>query len=101
MVAGFTGPIGQVTANLYLTHTYDSDLAISLIAPDSTVVTLSNSRGGSGDNYGSSCSPDSSRTTFDEMVRLDIRYARTCSLSNDLKILLATPAAVIAGKGAC
>lgn len=42
-----------------------------------------------------------SRTTFDEMVRLDIRYARTCSLSNDLKILLATPAAVIAGKGAC
>jgi lipopolysaccharide/colanic/teichoic acid biosynthesis glycosyltransferase len=42
-----------------------------------------------------------SRTTFDEMVRLDIRYAKTCSLSNDLKILLATPAAVIAGKGAC
>jgi lipopolysaccharide/colanic/teichoic acid biosynthesis glycosyltransferase len=42
-----------------------------------------------------------SRTTFDEMVRLDIRYARTCSLSTDLKILLATPAAVVAGKGAC
>jgi len=41
-----------------------------------------------------------SRTTFDDMVRLDIRYARTCSLSNDLKILLATPGAVIAGKGA-
>jgi lipopolysaccharide/colanic/teichoic acid biosynthesis glycosyltransferase len=42
-----------------------------------------------------------SRTTFDEMVRLDLRYARTCSLWTDLKILLATPAAVIAGKGAC
>jgi len=42
-----------------------------------------------------------SRTTFDEMVRLDLRYARTCSLWNDVKILLATPAAVIAGKGAC
>jgi lipopolysaccharide/colanic/teichoic acid biosynthesis glycosyltransferase len=42
-----------------------------------------------------------SRTTFDEMVRLDIRYARTCSLSTDLKILLATPRAVVAGKGAC
>jgi exopolysaccharide biosynthesis polyprenyl glycosylphosphotransferase len=42
-----------------------------------------------------------SRTTFDEMVRLDLRYARTCSLWNDLKILLATPGAVIAGKGAC
>jgi len=42
-----------------------------------------------------------SRTTFDEMVRLDLRYARMRSLSTDLKILLATPAAVISGKGAC
>jgi lipopolysaccharide/colanic/teichoic acid biosynthesis glycosyltransferase len=41
-----------------------------------------------------------SRTTFDEMVRLDLRYARTRSLWNDIKILLATPAAVISGKGA-
>jgi lipopolysaccharide/colanic/teichoic acid biosynthesis glycosyltransferase len=41
-----------------------------------------------------------SRTTFDEMVRLDLRYARKRSLWNDLKILLATPAAVIVGKGA-
>lgn len=42
-----------------------------------------------------------SRTTFDEMVRLDLRYARTCSFATDLKILLATPRAVIGGKGAC
>ena len=42
-----------------------------------------------------------SRTTFDEMVRLDIRYARGRSLWADLKILLATPSAVIKGKGAC
>ncbi len=42
-----------------------------------------------------------SRTTFDEMVRLDLRYARNCSLWTDIKILLATPKAVIAGKGAC
>jgi len=41
-----------------------------------------------------------SRTTFDEMVRLDLRYARTRSLWTDIKILVATPAAVIAGKGA-
>jgi len=41
-----------------------------------------------------------SRTTFDEMVRLDLRYARTCSLWTDIKILLATPGAVISGKGA-
>ena len=42
-----------------------------------------------------------SRTTFDDMVRLDLRYARGRSLWADIKILLATPAAVIKGKGAC
>jgi len=42
-----------------------------------------------------------SRTTFDEMVRLDLRYARTMSLWSDIKILLATPVAMITGKGAC
>jgi len=42
-----------------------------------------------------------SSTTFDEMVRLDLRYARTMSLWSDIKILLATPAAMITGKGAC
>ena len=42
-----------------------------------------------------------SRTTFDEMVRLDLRYVRSRSIWMDLKILLATPRAVIAGKGAC
>jgi len=42
-----------------------------------------------------------SRTTFDDMVRLDLRYARTWSLWTDIKILAATPWAVISGKGAC
>jgi lipopolysaccharide/colanic/teichoic acid biosynthesis glycosyltransferase len=41
-----------------------------------------------------------SRTTFDDMVRLDLRYARTCSLWLDLKILLKTPRAVLSGQGA-
>lgn len=42
-----------------------------------------------------------SRTTFDEMVRLDLRYAKSKSVWTDVKILLATPKAVISGKGAC
>jgi len=42
-----------------------------------------------------------SRTTFDEMVRLDLRYAKKCSVWTDIKILLATPRAVVSGKGAC
>ena len=41
-----------------------------------------------------------SRTTFDEMVRLDLRYARNQSVWQDLKILAATPRAVVTGKGA-
>jgi len=42
-----------------------------------------------------------SRVGFDDMVRLDLRYARECSPWLDLKILLLTPKAVIAGNGAC
>jgi lipopolysaccharide/colanic/teichoic acid biosynthesis glycosyltransferase len=41
-----------------------------------------------------------SRVTFDEMVRLDLRYARTCSPWMDIKILLRTPLAVVLGEGA-
>jgi lipopolysaccharide/colanic/teichoic acid biosynthesis glycosyltransferase len=42
-----------------------------------------------------------SRVKFDEMVRMDIRYARSWSLWLDVKILLRTPLAVISGSGAC
>jgi lipopolysaccharide/colanic/teichoic acid biosynthesis glycosyltransferase len=41
-----------------------------------------------------------SRTTFDEMVRLDLKYARTRSFWVDLRILLRTPGTVVGGKGA-
>jgi len=41
-----------------------------------------------------------SRVCFDEMVRMDLRYYREWSLWLDLKILLATPLAVLTGSGA-
>jgi lipopolysaccharide/colanic/teichoic acid biosynthesis glycosyltransferase len=41
-----------------------------------------------------------SRTCFDDMVRLDLRYSQRWSLWLDLKILLATPRAVFTGNGA-
>jgi lipopolysaccharide/colanic/teichoic acid biosynthesis glycosyltransferase len=41
-----------------------------------------------------------SRTTFDEMVRMDIRYATSRSLIQDLKIILETPGAMFTGSGA-
>jgi len=41
-----------------------------------------------------------SRVKFEDMVRLDLQYARTWSLGLDLKILLETPRAVLFGEGA-
>lgn len=41
-----------------------------------------------------------SRLAFDDMVRLDLRYARGWSLWLDIKILLQTPRAVVLGEGA-
>ena len=41
-----------------------------------------------------------SRMAFDEMVRLDIRYARSWSIWMDIKILVQTPRAVLSGQGA-
>jgi lipopolysaccharide/colanic/teichoic acid biosynthesis glycosyltransferase len=41
-----------------------------------------------------------SRTTFEEMVRIDLRYAGCRSIWMDLKILLLTPGAVLSGRGA-
>lgn len=41
-----------------------------------------------------------SRVTFDEMVRMDLQYAKTWSPWLDLKILLRTPRAVLFGDGA-
>lgn len=41
-----------------------------------------------------------SRVKFDDMVRMDLQYAKTWSLWLDVKILLQTPAAVLFGAGA-
>lgn len=41
-----------------------------------------------------------SKVSFDEMVRLDLRYVRTCSFWLDIQILLQTPRAVFSGNGA-
>lgn len=65
-VSGFTGNIGKVTLSVYLTHTYDGDLDISLIAPNGTEVALSNNNGGDGEDFGTSCTPESNRTRFDD-----------------------------------
>jgi subtilisin-like proprotein convertase family protein len=47
-----------------LTHTWDSDLDISLIGPDGTRVLLSDNRGGSGDNFTNTVFDDSAATSI-------------------------------------
>jgi lipopolysaccharide/colanic/teichoic acid biosynthesis glycosyltransferase len=42
-----------------------------------------------------------SRVKFDEMVRLDLRYATSWTPWLDLRILMKTPLAVVKGNGAC
>ena len=42
-----------------------------------------------------------SRTTFEEMVRLDLQYLNEWSVWTDIKILLRTPWAVLTCRGAC
>ncbi|VAX34010.1 Undecaprenyl-phosphate galactosephosphotransferase, partial [hydrothermal vent metagenome] len=41
-----------------------------------------------------------SSTTFDEMVRMDIKYIREWSIWMDIKLLLKTPWVILTGKGA-
>jgi lipopolysaccharide/colanic/teichoic acid biosynthesis glycosyltransferase len=41
-----------------------------------------------------------SRTRFDDMVRLDLKYAQAWSIWLDVRILLQTPGAVLTGEGA-
>jgi autotransporter-associated beta strand protein len=65
IVAGFTGPLTKIGVSLFLTHTFDADLNISLVSPDGVVVDLSSGNGGSGDDYGTSAA-DGNRTTFDD-----------------------------------
>ncbi|MEK7413852.1 MAG: HYR domain-containing protein, partial [Planctomycetota bacterium] len=62
-----TGVVQDINVRVRLNHTFDSDLVISLVAPDNTVVALANARGGSGDNFGSGTNDCSGTPTiFDD-----------------------------------
>src|SRR5206468_2581038 len=61
------GIVEDVNVSVRLDHTFDSDLVLSLVHPDGTVVALATNRGGEGDNFGAG--PNSclgSHTRFDD-----------------------------------
>jgi autotransporter-associated beta strand protein len=72
VVAGFTGPLLKVAVSIFLTHPYAGDLSLSLISPDGVVVDLSSGNGGFSANFGTNCTPDSARTTFDDSAAVSI-----------------------------
>ena len=65
-VSNITSAVSKVTVSLHATHQYDGDVVFQLISPDGITNNLSVNHGSFGQNYGSSCSPDSVRTTFDD-----------------------------------
>ncbi len=62
------GPInttyGLASVCLDITHTWDSDLEITLVAPDGTSIPLSIQQGGSGDNFTGTCFTGTSTTSI-------------------------------------
>jgi subtilisin-like proprotein convertase family protein len=64
-VGAFSGPLKKVAVSLWLTHPHDSDLNLSLVSPDGVIIDLS-SGNGAGADFGTNCSPDIGRTTFDD-----------------------------------
>jgi len=72
-VSGLTGTVAKVTADIYLTQTWDGDFDISLIGPNSASIDLSSDNGGDGDNYGTDCpTTDGNDTIFDDAAATPI-----------------------------
>jgi subtilisin-like proprotein convertase family protein len=63
-ISGMSGTIGDLNLNLSINDTRDSDLVITLIAPNSTQITLASQNGGSGDNF--------TNTTFDDQATTSV-----------------------------
>ena len=65
-VNGMAGGIFNVDVELDITHTYDSDLVITLIAPDATEILLVSRRGYDADNFTSTILDDSASQAISE-----------------------------------
>ena len=83
-VAGYstTIPTSGITVTMNLSHTYDGDLIIWLVAPTGDVLLISYSNGGSGNNYVSTVLSDGGATNisvgtapFTNTYKPDIDYA--------------------------
>jgi len=71
-VSNINFSLSKVVVSLHVTHSYDANLTLKLVAPDGTECVLSSGNGGGGQNYGLGCFPDSIRTTFDDAAATSI-----------------------------
>jgi subtilisin-like proprotein convertase family protein len=70
IVVSQNGAVADINVRVRLNHTFDADLTLSLVAPDGTIVVLSQNRDtalGGGDNYGTGANDCSGTpTVFDD-----------------------------------
>jgi uncharacterized repeat protein (TIGR01451 family) len=71
-VSNVNSAINNLTVSMYVTEPIDFFLSLVLVAPDGTTNLLSANNGLLGSDYGSACSPDGQRTTFDDAALTSI-----------------------------
>ncbi len=63
-VAGFVGTVESISVTFNITHTWDADLDINLVAPNGNILNLVGARGGSGDNFTNTTISSASTTSL-------------------------------------
>jgi uncharacterized repeat protein (TIGR01451 family) len=58
--------VGKITVSVFMTAQEDEYMELQLVSPNGATVLLASLDGGLGANFGIGCSPQSSRTTFDD-----------------------------------
>ena len=71
-VAGFVGTLSKVVVGLRITHTFDGDLILRVIAPNGDSVLLAYQIGGAGVGFGTNCPADGNDTAFDDAAGTSI-----------------------------
>jgi len=64
VVSGVTGAVQSISVNFNITHTWDADIDINLVAPNGNILNLVGARGGSGDNFTNTTISSASTTSL-------------------------------------
>ena len=73
--------IADLNLTMSLSHTWDSDLRVTLIGPDGTQITLVNRRGGSGDNFATTFNDEAATSIVSGLAPFNGSYRPEQALS--------------------